>query len=114
MDGECERLTASVAPQVPKDKSAGAAAAATAENLNNALASSGISVGAVSSPKISDAAPDTGAANEARSGGLGVAGLAGIVAGVVVLLVVAGAGLYWWGRSRSARQFVRIPTRPVP
>ena len=90
-----------MAPQVPKDKAAGVAAAATAENLNRALASSGISVGAVSS----------------SSGELGTAGLAGIVAGVVVLLVAAGAGGYWWHRSRRANQeqfAVRIPTRPVP
>ena len=101
-----------MAPQVPTDKAAGVAAAATAENLNRALASSGISVGAVSSPKIPDAAPDTGTATEASSAGLGVAGLSGIVSGVVLLVVAAGA--CWWSRSKRARQVhttVRIPTR---
>jgi len=38
-----------VAPQVPKDKAAGVADLATAENLNSALASSGIVVAEVRS-----------------------------------------------------------------
>ncbi|KAJ1496168.1 hypothetical protein T484DRAFT_2526584 [Baffinella frigidus] len=81
---------------VPKDKVAGVAVLATAENLNRALASSGISVGAVSSSTTPDGEVGTGTAAdsaEASFGGLGVAGLAGIVAGgaVLVLLVAAAA-----------------------
>ena len=113
-----------MAPQVPKDKAAGVAAAATAENLNRALASSGISVGAVSSPKIladADFGADTSTpatVAPAATGGLAVAALAGIIAGVLVLvlLVAAGAGACCWNRSRRVQQAqlpVRIPTRPV-
>jgi len=100
-----------VAPQVPKDKAAGVAAAATAENLNRALASSGISVRAISPPKIVDAATAT----EASAGGLGGAALAGIVAGVLVLLVAAGAGACYWARSRSVQheQFTGGQEQPV-
>ena len=109
---ERKRLTAGhVAPQVPTDKAAGVAAAATAENLNSALASSGISVGAVSAPNIVDEAADTGTSTAAPTssvapvdGGLGVAALAGIGAGVLVLLVAAGAGAYFWARSRRMHQ----------
>ena len=111
-------------PQVPTDKAAGVAAAATAENLNRALASSGISVGAVSSNTV-DAAQDTVTATETAapvdgsSGGLSLVVLAGIGAGVLVLVVAAGAGACWWHRSRRAQQeectqSVRIPTCPVP
>ena len=94
------------------------AAAATAENLNRALASSGISVGAVSTVKISEAAPDTATTPvaEASSGGLGTAGLAGIGAGALVVVLAVAAAAYWWHRSRKAHreqspQAVRIPTR---
>ena len=59
--GGCGRLTASVAPQVPKDTAAGVAAAATAENFR-AFTYPGISV---SSPKIVYAASGTGTANDA-------------------------------------------------
>jgi hypothetical protein len=50
------RLTARAASQVPKDKAAGVAAAVTAQNLNRALASSGISVGAILSKTLDGAA----------------------------------------------------------
>ena len=125
--GGCGRPSEGVAPQVPKDKAAGVAAAATAENLNRALASSGISVAAVSSMSPA-AAPDTvtvpvaatvAPAAEPSVGGLGIGGRAGVGAGVLVLLVSAVAGAYWWHRSSGAYQDqitedVRIPTRPVP
>jgi hypothetical protein len=101
-----------VAPQVPKDKAVEVAAKVTAENLNRALASSGISVDTVSSPKIKD----TGTTS---FGGLGVAGLAGIGAGGFVSFVAAAAGACCWVHSRRAQQEqitadVRIPTRPAP
>jgi hypothetical protein len=61
-------------------------------NLNRALASSGISVGAVSTAKTPEAAPDTVTPTaapeaEASSGGLCIAGLAGIGAGALVLIL---------------------------
>ena len=112
-----------MAPQVPKDKAAEVAAAATADNLNRALASSGISVGAISSTSL-DAAPDTETVTMApvaapSFGGLGIVGLAGVGAAVLVLLVAAAAGAYCCIRSRRAQQeqftgAVRIPTRPAP
>ena len=101
-----------MAPQVPKDKAAAVASAATSTNLNRALASSGISVGTVSTAKISGSATEA----EASSGGLGTAGLAGICAGALVVILAIAAAAYWWHRSRKAHreqspQAVRIPTR---
>ena len=76
---------------------AAAAAASTAENLNRALASSGISVLAVTvmSVEAREAVP---------SGGLGTGGWIGIgfgVGGAVVLLAPVG-GVYSWRRARRA------------
>ncbi|KAJ1474415.1 hypothetical protein T484DRAFT_3264942 [Baffinella frigidus] len=109
-------IAVSTIATVPKDKAAGVATAATAENLNRALASSGISVGAISSPKIPGPVADTSTPATfapVATGGLAVAALAGIGAGVVVLLVAAGAGAYCWVRSRRGHQehfTVPIPT----
>ena len=102
------RLTASVA-QVPKDKAAGVAAVVSASTFNRALASSGISVGTISSISL-DHAPDTvhvpasfAPVADASVDGLDAALAAGIGAVVLVWIVISGVALPHTSLSPSLR-----------